>query len=502
MSNNKLLSFYIDLLDSAGFEFDDDFFVMNRQTDKKKPENVKILDRKLLLPLPSHLKNPNSDENIFFHPLCEQIIRNESEVFAYLKRAMTIRLMLSMSSVALALIRIHTDLSIQKTLSIDQIEFIKDLSDCDDQTITAWTNFIWGTVSANPHDSTKWPMRLYVKQNGRYQNKNYLRVCSVAFPLFDRIISGEEIPKPNSDKKFRAKDYRAFKQLALTIFPEIKDDLSEVYNSGCGDTFAPNLFSFLQSFLKLAKRINHIVDVMADSFERAGAKPESIKIPLLWEEFLDKDGIEALARENRKIPALSGNMGVAASDAKVKQESDEEKTGSQSTRQAASRSDTEAEDRRQRLAKRLEAESKIQVVADTPPWEDEKKPTESSSGKINFNDLLRKNPAMEKSTLTYEESEEQRRGSRRGWRDRDERDYDDRDSRYDNRRGYRDDRDYDRRDSRYESRRGYRDDRDSRYSDRDSRYDNRDSRYDDRNDRRYAPRRSLYGDPAPRRGYR
>lgn len=495
MSAPILMEFYLNLLQTAGFEVNDDFFVMHKPTAGKKAEHVKVLEKNLVLPFPGHLKRPDTENNIFFHPLCEQIIRNESEVFMYLKRAMTMRMILSMSSLGAALVRIHTDVNLQKSLSIKQIEFIKGLADCDDKTIAGWTGFIWGNISANPNDSTKWPLRMYIRQNGRYQGKNYQRVCSVAFPLIEQLISGQEPDKPGSEgQKYRAKDYRAFKQIALAIFPEITTEIDETYNSGYGDTFAANLMSFLLSYQKLANRINSIVEIMREPLERAGAQASSIELPIAWVDQITTSGLEDLAKANRTIPALAGNMGVPV-DGRVKEQVEKDKDEPAVTRRPVA--EPAKDDRRTELAKRWQAEEEASRSTKGPlPWEDDEKPEApklSTAGKISFGDVIRRNPNVEKSTRAYEEYEEERR-PRRSWRD-------DRDDRYRDRddRGYRD------RGSRSlypDDRRDYRGsryDRDDRYGGRDR--DVRDDRYDCGD--RYAPaRRSLYGDPPAERRYR
>lgn len=483
MSEPTILDFYFDLLDSAGLQVDDDFFVVHKpESDKKKPDNVMVMNRKLVLPFPGHLKNPDPDNNVFFHPLCEQIIRGESEVFAFYKRAMTMRLILSISTLGSGLIRLHTDINLQKSMSIQQIEFIKDLVDAEDKTIATWTSFIWGHIKAHPHDSTHWPLRLYVKQNGRHGGKSYQRVCSVAFPLFERLFEGEEPCKPGTDQKYRAKDYKAFKQLAKAIFPEVDADVSEAYNSGYGDTFAPNLLSFLMSVKKIGDRINLIAETLKEPLERAGISTDTILVKTPWETFLTEDGVAKLAVFNRRIPALPGNMGVSGNQ--VEPTAEENSPPVRNTQRPTQTSDNDA---KARLRQRWEAEKDDTV---DPPWEDRRQSSESNepkpTGQKTIGDILRKRPDLERSTLTYEE--ENRRYEPRG------RQYDDsrgRTSRYgsrydeeDRRRGWREEP--------VSRGRGWREDPEPRGYGRDYGRDN--GRYS-------APSRGLYDDePLARRG--
>lgn len=509
MTEPTLLDFYLDILETAGFQVNDDFFIMHRpESEKKKPEHVMVMDKKLVLPAPILLKNPDPENNVFFHPLCEQILRGESEVFTFLKRAMVMRLILSYSSLGAGLTRLHTDINLQKSMSIKQIEYIKDLVDVDEKTLLAWTGFIWGHIKLAPHDSTKWPIRMYIKQSGRYEGKNYQRVCSVAFPLIERLLNEKDIPKPGTeDQKYRSKDYLAFKQISGAIFPESIMEHSEAYNSGYSDTFAANLMAFLLSYKKLAERINVITETLREPLERAGASPDAIHIPVKWMDYIDEAGREKLALLNRRIPALPGNMGVPANRAVPSEESEQEQPRKPVSREATpSPRSQPQEDTRASLREKWKEQA-----SDTPPWEDSetKKPSVESKaepvGTVSFRDIMKKNPALERSTRAADEYEERERGARRGgWRDRDRYEDDDRggyDRGYRGRSRYDNDRDYNRSDDYYD--RGYGRGRRDNYDDRDRGYGRRESYYGDRGG--YPERgrgRSLYGDPAPRGGYR
>lgn len=472
MSEPTIFDFYSGLIQTAGLEIDDDFFVVHKaESDKKKPENVMVMNKKLVLPFPGHLKNPDPDNNVFFHPLCEQITRGESEVFAFLKRAVTMRLIMSVTALGAGLIRLHTDINQQKNMSIQQIEFIKGLVDAEDKTIGLWTTFIWGNIKANPHDSTHWPLRLYLKQNGRFDNKSYQRVCSVAFPLFERLLTGEEMHKPGTDQKYPAKVYKAFRQIATAIFPEIEAEFSEAYNSGYADTFAPNLLAFLMSVKKIADRLNTIAETLRDPLEKAGVEMSAVTVSTPWEEFLTPEGIEKLSAFNRRIPGLPGNMGTVSA---AKQEPVEEACEVPSTR--SMNRPAPVNDSREKLRARWDSEA---ITAEDPPWEDKrsKEPSAQAAPTRSIGDILRKRPELERSTRTYEEEMDRGRYGRGRY-----------DSRYDEpapRRGGR---------SMYDDpprRGGWREEPEPRDYGR-GRYD---SRYDDR-----GPRRGLYDDIPDRRG--
>lgn len=475
MSEPTIMDFYYDLLNTAGLQVDDDFFVVHKaDSDKKKPENVTVMNKKLVLPFPGHLKNPDHDNNVFFHPLCEQITRGESEVLAFLKRATTMRLILSMTSLGAGLIRLHTDVNLQKSMSIQQIEFIKDLIDAEDKTIGIWTSFIWGHIKENPHDSTKWPLRLYIKQKGRYQDKSYQRVCSVAFPLFERLFSGEEMPKPGSDQKYRTKDYKAFKQIAKSIFPEVDSEFSEAYNAGYADNFAPNLIAFLSSVKKISERINFVAESLRQPLDQVGVDVDAIIIPLNWSTFLEPEGIEKLTGFSRRIPGLPGNMGVIPSQT---EEPLDEVPAPVSTTRTTSRQAPQ-DDPKERLRAKWQAEKEPE---ETPPWEETPGATKVT-GQRAIGDILKRRPELERSTRTYEEENYDNRG--RSYR-----------GRYDDDRGRRSLYGDDDRRGRYDEpvrRGGWRDERDDRDY---GRRDERSSRYE-------SPRRGLYDDTPMRGGWR
>lgn len=527
----NIYDFYDGLLTSAAHATDADGNILTAFTDKRDP--VEIGGKPLVLPLPSKLRDPNPDE-MFFHPLCEQLQRYESDVFRYLKRSMTLKLIHSFGFLGGALLSLQNDPGIQRRMSIEQIEVMKGISVSDKNSPMAWVRSVMGPVEDYKGRMDKWAIHVYIKRNGQLDGRNYKRVGVVSFPWIEKFLNGEMIMRHNAAgdevNAFRpTKDYETFRQVALAIFPQITAKGTEYFNVGYDGTLAPYLITFLQVYYKLGSRINELLELFRPFMIETGNDPKAAILNLNWYPMLSGENLETLARFARGIPILKGNAGATVEgevevpeetkevekprkpepEAKAKTVS-ETKELTEEERRAKEEADAKRAAWKKQLAEEEEMEREREERRnrrhdrddrdydrdrrdrdrdrdryddrrddrrrsrdddDDLPWEDEK--PKSSGDKLSVDDLFGRGSRLVRGTRTDEE-EQDRRYSRGSRRDRDDRDYDRRDDRYYDRGGRRDDRDYDRRDDRYYDRGGRRDDRD---------YDRRDDRYYDRGGR-------------------
>lgn len=531
---NDIYSFYDAILTAGGYEtkVDGEIWIGG-----KEPKQVALSGGKLVMPLKRKLKDPQEDE-MFFHPLCEQMTRYESEVFKFIKRSMIINLTSSILKLGLGLIKLQEDPALQRKLGINQIEVIKGIASVDKNSMMAWSKMMSYSYKHHADRMDKWPVHIFLKRNGTFGKESFRRVAAVSFPFAEFIIDGGRLYDDKNNDMFRNKDYPCFKEVFTAIFPNATDP-GETYNSGWNDPVAPYLSAFLLSYVKISDRINELCDMFAEVFEECGVSVDSIRLKNdEWSWLFTEKDSDALAVMSRVIPQLKGNTGATSEDeakeearetsaetrprpaekrvptveaAPVKVEAKkEEPPANETPQQAAERKQLEearakraawlAEQEEERLedekrkarrqereeerrreeeeyerSRREREERRSERSGETPPWEDEP---------------VKKDGKISASAIFGGSGRDRDRRDDRDYRDRrDDRDYRDRDRRrdrdYDDRRDSRDffdrqerrDRDYDRRDDRRDGPwGGRRDSRDDRdYRDRDYR-DRRDSR--------------------------
>lgn len=538
-----IYDFYDSLLTVAGYETDADGTIW--LAGGKDRTQVSLSGKKVVLPLKSRLKEPRDDE-MFFHPLCEQMQRYESEIFKFIKRSLTVKLISATANIGSGLLKLQENPQLQRNMSIEQIEVIKGISEFDKNSTDAWVKMLMRPLGVDKFRMDLWPIHIYLKRNGTFGGKNYRRVASTSFPFAVNIINGEVLYSENGKNSFRGKDYTMFSEVFQAIWPNAKDP-GEEYNAGWNDAVAPYLSSFLIAFKKLATRLNYLSDLFKAEFDEVTATDSHID--LSWYDLLIQDDLKDYTTFSGAIPQLKGNTGdlteegdpeekpVEVKDTRparqqekppVKEAAVEEKPkpaasspsvptlspGEQKllddarAKKAAwkAEQDREAEadkrrdERRQERDRedeeynrqRREREERRRGDDSDPPWNEESKTT-AASGKVSASDIFSRRDDRGR------DDRDRGRDDRDRGRDRD-RDYD---------RGRDRDRDYDRgRDREYDRGRDYRDDRDRDYDrgrDRDRDFFDRGRDDRGRDDRGYDRgrddrERSLRGSPWGRSG--
>lgn len=524
---DDIYSFYDSLLRTAGLETKTDGTIW---LPSKNPTQIKLSGGTLVLPLKSRLKNPAEDE-MFFHPLCEQMQRYESEVFKFLKRAITVRLTSATLRLGVGLIKLQEDTALQRKLNIEQIEIIKGIADSDKNSATNWSKMMGYSMEVDKFRMDKWPIHIFMKRNGTHEGKTFRRVAVTSFPFAERIIQGEHLFGTNQKDLFRNKDYLTFTQVFMAIWPEALGETTP-YNAGWNDAVAPYLSAFLRSVKKLIDRINYLCDLFAETFAEldAGVDLNDIRINYDWADLVEEEGNHEYTVMSRVIPQLKGNTGATEEDeaednkreaskaprpARVEEKAPVKETAPAPTvetkaevkpgddpnmseadrklleearaKKAAWKAEQEEEARedearrarraeRQREQEEWDRQRRSERDSETPPWEDEPKKVD---GKLSASDLFR--GGGDRGRDRDRDDDRRRRDDRDYRRDDRDRDYRDRDYRRDDRRDSRD-RDFFDRDDRDRDRDYRRDDRDRGGpwgSRRDSR-DSRDYRRDDR----------------------
>lgn len=292
----NLIDLYKSLLKTANLTSTDDGCISMTLAKSSQPAMVK--GKRLVLPLQTHLANPNKSEIVIFHPLSEHISRGESDVLEKFRSALTIRLNYTIGILGFQLLQIAASVGEHAKLSPDQSEFLSKVKFADEKTLDTFTK----VMAAMPATQTaKSFISIYLKRGAMLMDKKYPRAGIVSFPLYKELKTNE---KDVFGVKVRVKDRETLINLLEYIFPQI--DTENAYSYGSTSEIAPFLHALMQSVLKLASPLNDLLTLFQDKMDGA----EDLLFEDGWVETFEN--LNVMLPEIRKIPMQSGNEGVSA----------------------------------------------------------------------------------------------------------------------------------------------------------------------------------------------
>lgn len=285
----KIISLYNSILRYSGMESDEKGYISVQIGEHRDP--VTIDGKRLVLPTDNQLKMFVPDEKMIFHPLSENILRGESQVLLKLKQSINLRLNYVIGGVAQGLLNIVASPALHSKLSADQSDLIIAIKEADEKTLTTFTSLLLNGAKTK---AEKLYTNIYLKRGGTVGDKRYSRVGVVSFPFYNELMN-------DSIDKIRVKDKETFRQLFEFMFPDI--GVPEAYNYGTQTQVAPFLDALMMSSLKVASKLNDIVEMYKDFIDN----PDVLRFDDEWiEMFRD---LESLTPDIRRIPVQQGNDG-------------------------------------------------------------------------------------------------------------------------------------------------------------------------------------------------
>lgn len=303
MSTKKLIQTYRELLQTADLEITDDDCVSLRvpSKDKIKLVPLTIKGQRLVLPTKDHLKNPDWDERICFHPLSENIAAGESVVLDKYRACLNHRLNTVIPVVMLALLRIGASLDDQKKLDPEQAEFLPVVKNVDPANAegksTTIENFKAILAKMPVNTPTKQFVNIFLRRSAKLGDVSYFRAGVVHFPFYAELVKREGTV---NGVKLRKKDYDVFIGLMEYLLPHLGE--TNYYSRGSDSRTGPSLDAIAKTVLALAGPINDVVARFGKLL------PDDLEIPCQWAETFDNIG--TLINEIREIPMLQGNEGT------------------------------------------------------------------------------------------------------------------------------------------------------------------------------------------------
>lgn len=297
--SKRLLDIYRAILSTANMQVDPEGYVSQLLPAPdgqltKTPATVK--GKTLVLPTPQQLANPNWENRVAFHPMVENVMKDESEVLEAFRRSINARLNWVIGLLGIELLEIATSTSQHAKLKPEQHEFLSQVKNADEKTIAGLMRLITNAMPAK--QVQKQFINIYLKKGGTLDGQQHARVAVVNFPLY------HELQKGNDDiwgVQLRKKDLLTLTKLLEYIFPNIGS--KDAYSRASDSKQAPFLDALMQAVMATAGAINTVVD----RFGKHLTSHEILRYDDSWVEAFTNPG--TLAAEARAIPMLAGNEG-------------------------------------------------------------------------------------------------------------------------------------------------------------------------------------------------
>ena len=292
----KILDLYKSILKAASLEADAGGYI-SMVMGESKP--VLVGGKRLVLPQPEQLSNPDWSERVAFHPLVENILRGESEVLTKFRQVLNLRLNYVLGVVFYEMVLLSASPAEHAKLTPDQGAFLSRVKDSDERTVKDLKKIL----DAMPLNQTqKSFVNIFLKRGGNIGDRRYSRVGVVSFPLY------QELTRPNYDGsvfgvKLRVKDRASFTALLEYIMPDIADVNN--YHRGSDSKIAPFLDSLMKAFVAVASPLNDLIEMFGSVFD----EPEKLVFESAWLESFEN--LDSYSVEIRTIPALDGNQGTS-----------------------------------------------------------------------------------------------------------------------------------------------------------------------------------------------
>ena len=251
---------------------------------------LEVGGKRLVLPLRELLKSANWDKCIAFHPMAEKINRGESEVLKALKDYIYLQVNMVGWALLTDLLKAAADNEKIKRVGPEAEEYLKAVGGADAKTVEALT----AVSKATSKDPNRRLISIYLK-HGSTGKEGYARQSIVSFPIMDEFeIEESTIFGVKMSKKAKS----TIQKLLEYVFGN--EDVRKTYSFGSNILEAPYLHALLNSFYKLALRLNTLTKM----HEKLLTTPEALRFDLGWSEH-----IENLSAFRGLIPSQPGNEG-------------------------------------------------------------------------------------------------------------------------------------------------------------------------------------------------
>lgn len=249
---DTLLEFYLKLLSSVNVTSDDNAALQYHNYKAVTAPAMVYLgkDRKLpmVLPIASKLQENNWTIQAAFHPLSENIIRDESEVLAQLRRLMATQVYMMTTVIGRRLLTVLSSKD-KKDLTPKKAALLRKIPNATAETVK---NF--GKVMEMMFDQNRQFLTLFIRWNGKLGDDHYQRLCVANFPERKKLAvedgKYDTLTLPVKDKK-------AIHDILDYIFPNFT--VEHAFSAGSNESVAPAFHALLLCWEKLINALNNVL---------------------------------------------------------------------------------------------------------------------------------------------------------------------------------------------------------------------------------------------------
>lgn len=292
---SRIHDLYKDLLSAAGLYVSVDGCISYLAGEEKYP--LLIGDKRVVLPTQEHLKG-GGEARVLFHPLLENLMRGESEVFTTYRTHLIGNLNIEFSDLFFNILQLAASPAEHKKLNPDQAEPLTALAKANQSVLDKYEEII---RKMPVDDVTSAFIKVYIKKNGKCRGTKHSRVAIVTFPFLETLL---EKDSKMYGVTLRQNDRACFTELFKFI---IKDaDVAEQYCYGSDNKIAPNMDALMYAFAPIAGGVNSAMALYENIFP-------SNPIHSDWADTFAT--LDSLINDIRMIPVLPGNEGAVEGQA-------------------------------------------------------------------------------------------------------------------------------------------------------------------------------------------
>lgn len=283
------------LLESAGLKVGENGLVSSPSNEDWTPTMVN--GRRLVLPTPAILANPDWEKTIPFHPLSEKIMRGESVVLKALRLLICNKLTYVVSALWEEIMLLAVDTDRHHLLTPVQLKAILSAPDANANTLKRLQKVITRVAPTGLNAL----INIYQKRGGELAGVKYNRVAVTSFPILSAMYKDGErqtFKELLGVTGLTASDSKAIAGIFDFILPGAH--LADTYSAGSLSTDAPYFHSLMLAYVKIATQLNSTVSLLNNVINN----PDELLIDLSWADMLDN--ISTLKSE---IPSLRDNEG-------------------------------------------------------------------------------------------------------------------------------------------------------------------------------------------------
>lgn len=299
---SKLIEFYRSVFTLIGVTVADNGAVEVFDGHSNTPFTIK--GKALYLPVDEALRaKPGTTYN--FHPLLEDVVRNESIILTEYRRSAMALANLNLVGMVGDLLRIAASDDLQKgLLDPNQHEITSVLKGASEITIKAFDKLL-GSFPETPDVHCKL-VKMNIRKNGKYNEQNVRALAVITSPFLDALKeNAANIPE---------KHIKIIRAAVLYVLPGI--DVDGTWNCGSNSQYAPMFHATLAGLFRLYKRA-----VELDTFFKSAKIGDLVKATAEFDvesivPYIDgHEEFDQLRTEAKRIPMQIGNEGQSADGA-------------------------------------------------------------------------------------------------------------------------------------------------------------------------------------------